>query len=273
MRYGSMRDKRIYSVQKIIRSLPQGASSSLQNLDPEIPFFGQKRPCDFCGKTVLPKNKSFPLVRFCDTSCSTKWWMQFQEFRTRVFTKERSRKSGEGRRRFLLSGTTEAERQRHRVGKLKPMLNSETRKRVSEALRNMNHRPPIQGGNGRPMPIPQARLLAALGKEWLAEYPVATGHKGNGFPTCYKIDIANPAMKIAIEVDGFSHASWKAVERDRKKDQLLTSFGWIVLRFTNQQVLNWIDSGMPMENSIFMTFRRHGIRVLALEDCSSTTVQ
>src|SRR5690606_36056099 len=119
----SLLEKRRLSLQRIIHSLPAGASSSLQHLDPAIPLFKQTRPCDFCGATIIPKKSSVGLVRFCNQSCSTKWNMQFKEVRERMFTPERAKRAGEGRRKFLLSGSPAAKVQMDRIRNLNPMSN------------------------------------------------------------------------------------------------------------------------------------------------------
>lgn len=62
------------------------------------------------------------------------------------------------------------------------------------------------------------------------------GRRPVGAPTHYKIDIANEALKIAIEVDGQSHQSFQRREQDARKDAFLRGLGWIVLRYTNKQV-------------------------------------
>jgi hypothetical protein len=59
---------------------------------------------------------------------------------------------------------------------------------------------------------------------------------GSGWPTHYKIDIANPKEMVAIEVDGHSHDCLSRKEQDARKDMFLTSKGWKVLRFSNQQI-------------------------------------
>ena len=47
----------------------------------------------------------------------------------------------------------------------------------------------------------------------------------------------NKSAMIAIEIDGASHCALARQGQDRKKQALLESLGWIVLRFTNRQVL------------------------------------
>jgi hypothetical protein len=119
-----------------------------------------------------------------------------------------------------------------------PMFQESCRERVSLQLREMKHRPPIQGGNGRPLPEAQSMLLRALGREWKAELVVLTHMpKHLGFPYCYKIDIGNAELKIGIEVDGRSHCSLKAQARDRKKDCFLETLGWKIYRVKNPAVM------------------------------------
>ena len=65
----------------------------------------------------------------------------------------------------------------------------------------------VRGGNGKGYTVPQITLKEQLedyGPQM--EYVVPTKVKrGNGYPTCYKIDIALPDYMVAIEVDGESH--------------------------------------------------------------------
>ena len=51
-------------------------------------------------------------------------------------------------------------------------------------------------------------------------------------------DIANPELKIAIEVDGETHSSPKGRDRDNRKEGLLKEYGWKILRFKNEEILN-----------------------------------
>ena len=72
------------------------------------------------------------------------------------------------------------------------------------------------------------RLLHEKGiKDWTANYPVEIC----GYP--YWIDIAFPAVKLAIEVDGREfHEGADVFERDRYRQNDLVNAGWRVLRFT-----------------------------------------
>lgn len=107
----------------------------------------------------------------------------------------------------------------------------------------IKHKPTQQGGNGKPPPLAQVeayKQLMLLFPGWVCEYAVATGlrKKTKIHPTCYKIDVAHPERKIAVEVDGNSHQVLARKAQDQKKDGFLRSQGWFVFRFLNKEVLN-----------------------------------
>lgn len=270
---GSRLEKQKSSLAKAIASLPQGAGSTLHSLNPEIPLWKQERQCDLCGKAIVLQNSKNPLQRFCSPSCSTKWQLSHPEIKARIFTAERAERAGAGRKRFLASGSPEAIRQKERFGNIRPMHIKGIPEKVSKILRQLKVKPPIQGGNGRPMPVPQAKLLALLGVGWKPEVAVPTGGRRPGIPTSYKVDIAHVCWQIAIEVDGISHHAEKVRLADERKEHFLRSKGWTVLRFLNQQILDWIDSGMPTDHFVSTTLKQHDIQVSASKDCSSTIVQ
>lgn len=111
-----------------------------------------------------------------------------------------------------------------------PMFNTKTRKKVSHTLKEIGHHPIVQGGNGKGLTVPQEKLSIAL-KEQIdlivaTEYVVPTKMKRHsGYPTCYKIDIAIPEIKLAIEVDGGSHLTLERKAQDKKKTEFLNGLG------------------------------------------------
>lgn len=94
-----------------------------------------------------------------------------------------------------------------------------------------------RGGNGKGLSLAEQTLLSELGINWTFNHPVATKLRssGPGYPTCYKIDIANTESMIAVEVDGHSHRSRK--DQDKKKTEFLESKGWRVIRVTNREAI------------------------------------
>jgi len=127
-----------------------------------------------------------------------------------------------------------------RMKKNNPMKKAETREKMKVTMKAMGIKPVIQGGNGKVMPVPQKKLSMALG--WITEYVVKTKIKIKGIPPCYKIDIAKPDLKIGIEVDGFSHCSIERKKADIRKTTLLTLRGWKILRFSNKEVMENLNS-------------------------------
>lgn len=177
--------------------------------------------------------------------------MRFPEHRAKVFTPEARRKSALGRSAFLRSGSPEAIAQVERIRLLNPTKDPATRAKLSRRLREIGHRPPVRGGNGRGPTEPQRLLHAALGPG---------PRRQPGFPTNYKLDLAHPGLRIGIEVDGASHNTMAGRQRDAKKADKLASLGWTVLRFSNRDILTWIATGTPTESSICTTLLSHGIR-------------
>ena len=107
--------------------------------------------------------------------------------------------------------------------------------KVSQSLKEMGHGPTIRRGNGHGPTTQEQMLAEALG--WTTEFAVPTKiPKGNGYPTCYKIDVAAPWLKVGIEIDGNSHCVIERQQQDRKKEECLAGLGWTILRFTNKQV-------------------------------------
>ncbi len=119
-----------------------------------------------------------------------------------------------------------------------PMSNPAIRMKMKQKLREIKHCPIRRGGNGRLLSIPVLALLHALGEGWEAEYAVPTKkRKGIGYPTCYKLDLANAEKKIGIEVNGSSHSTIERKDQDLKKIALLREFGWKIFVVSNSKAL------------------------------------
>jgi hypothetical protein len=123
------------------------------------------------------------------------------------------------------------------------MHSADIREKVGRRLRTLKHRPAVRGGNGSGPSVAQARLAETLGPSWTLELSVGTGKGGraSGHPTHYKLDLANRAAMVAIEVDGLSHGLLTRAAQDRKKDAFLASRGWRVLRFSNAAVMERLE--------------------------------
>jgi hypothetical protein len=183
--------------------------------------------------------------------------MRQPEYLAKVHNPEVAAKRGAKRRAWLASGDPKALAEIERIRLLNPATQPAVREKISRTLKAMHHGPSERGGNGRGLTLPQQTLMDTLGRTWIAEFSLSLGPRTPGYPTHYKLDLANPERRIGIEVDGFSHRSRKIL--DEKKDAKLASLGWIVLRFLNQDILTWKTSGMPTASSISTTLAAHGI--------------
>jgi hypothetical protein len=116
-----------------------------------------------------------------------------------------------------------------------PMRDLDVRARAHAAIRGRGWLG-TQGGNGAPMPEPQRLLHERTG--WPTEVAIATGN-----PRWHAavVDLANVELKIAVECDGRSHRLRQQQTRDRLKEQMLADLGWIVLRFSNQAIMQHMD--------------------------------
>jgi hypothetical protein len=122
-----------------------------------------------------------------------------------------------------------------RMTKHNPMSNSASRKKMVKTLKRVGHKPTVRGGNGTGFSPAEKVLSEATG---FLPYTVSTkGGRAIGLPTHYKLDLAAPEKKLAVEVDGRSHQALSRQEQDRRKELFLRSLGWTVLRFTNKEAL------------------------------------
>lgn len=120
-----------------------------------------------------------------------------------------------------------------------PMHNASSRQKMRATLKRIGHKPPVVGGNGRDLTVPQQALLDILGDGWIAEHPIATGkgHRNGVYPNAYKADLACPEEMIVVEVDGASHGTLARQAGDKKRDALLAQLGWKVFRVSNSRAL------------------------------------
>jgi hypothetical protein len=183
--------------------------------------------------------------------------MNTEEYKCKVHNPVVAKKRGEARSRFLRSDDPRAKEQIERIKNLNPMKRKDVREKVSKRLREIKHKPIVQGGNGRGMTEPQKILFSLLAGDWKSEYAISLGKKKDGYPTCYKVDLGLIEKKIAIELDGNSHYSRKSL--DKKKDDMLSSLGWKVIRFWNKDVIDWHNNGCSKETHISETLKENEI--------------
>lgn len=178
--------------------------------------------CEWCGVKFYRPSKA---IRFCGNPCAAQWrgqaarklapkvceWcaLEFQPARTsaRFCTKT-------CRARWVNSLPRE-----------KPTWSSDTQERRRQ------HK--IERGG---LSEAQFSLWQELGSEWLPEFWIAPL---GAIPevVSYRIDLAHPHHKVAVECDGRSHRRPSMIGMDQTRDDWLASVGWSVLRFSNQEIL------------------------------------
>ena len=204
--------------------------------------------CGWCQMKFKPKRAT---TKFCSRQCATTSQMSKTSARKNISKKNTKEKVSVpceccGKQMLLLPCYAYGKRPRRfcdrscrskwiRATLPNPMENPET---VAKARASMKGRTFLsRGGNGQPTK-PQLLLAKVTGLP--IEYPIPTkAVKGQfeSLPDCYKVDLADPKKKLAIEVDGHSHRSKKWRFLDRRKTEVLNALGWSVLRFTNEEVL------------------------------------
>ena len=174
--------------------------------------------CQICGRRF--QNKTFR--KTCSKDCMKKLisMSEHQTMQSKAGQKQREESSV----RMKIQNPM------HQPDNIEKMI--ETKKRNG----TLNQPFKMRGGNGKYTPE-QLTLFQFLSMDWILEYPIPTKiPRGNGYPTCYKVDLALPSKMLAIEVDGRAHGWKNGLLKDLKKTELLQQLGWKVLRFTNQEI-------------------------------------
>lgn len=183
--------------------------------------------CEYCGNEYFPPSKNLchinagAMHRVCfDPVCREKNRQRNSEI-YKVAMRERLANGG-----------------RQRMIDNNPMKDPATREKMRQTLHSMQWKPQVHGGNGHGPTRPELALMEELGPMWKWNYVIVTGMpRSSGFPRCYKPDLALPELRIAVEVDGYSHCSLARQAQDAKKEKFLSESGWLVLRFKNAAVL------------------------------------
>jgi very-short-patch-repair endonuclease len=108
---------------------------------------------------------------------------------------------------------------------------------MSERVFNLNKNQDIRVKLRSNMPEPERRLwlrikAKQLGVKFRRQHGVGD----------YIVDFYCSEKQLVIELDGDSHYSEEAQGYDRERDRYLESIGLAVLRFTNDQIMNELDS-------------------------------
>jgi len=126
---------------------------------------------------------------------------------------------------------TERKRQRCREVIHRPDVKAKRMARIEEQ-RALGF-PKLTYHNGTGPTVPQKMLFDVLPAGTVMEFPIPAGNVG----TPPRVDLAIPWLRLAIEVDGSSHAIQSRKDIDAEKERVLRQRGWTLLRFSNQEIL------------------------------------
>lgn len=193
-----------------------------------------KKRCEWCEEEFETKRS-----RFCSKSCSAKW--RVAAGKQAPWTPERRARVSEAVKAWHAKNPHVAEHARDRMLVKNPMREETTRRKMSSTLKRIGYGPKVRGGNGKGPTVAEVRVLDLFPRaEW--NLVIRTkGAEGDNLPNHYKVDVAFPKEKLAVEIDGASHNALQRQDQDRKKETALRSLGWTVLRFTNQEVMSAPD--------------------------------
>jgi hypothetical protein len=159
------------------------------------------------------------------------------EVRKAVYSTDVRTKLSKSRKAWAARNPEFAKESSRRMKESNPMRNQATRAKVASTLRRMGHKPKFRGGNGTGPTDAERSVMQAM-PESIWNFAVKTGGRNPGFPNFYKVDLAWPEVRIALEVDGPSHSSLKRQSQDRKKETKLKELGWCVLRCSNEEAMS-----------------------------------
>lgn len=134
-----------------------------------------------------------------------------------------------------------------------PMHSAEIRKKVSDTIKRIGHKPKVRGGNGMGITPTEQMLLAKLSKDWVSGYVVKTLKRpSQGYPHHYKLDLALPSLQLCVELDGGSHGPLKRQMQDQKKDALLRALGWKVCRLSNTKAVEMFSTCESVDTHLIL---------------------
>lgn len=116
----------------------------------------------------------------------------------------------------------------------------ESKQKMRESrLKFMKNNPEKTAWRKANLSYPESLFLNKINElKWNEKYLIV--REKSIFP--YFIDFAFENQKLAIEIDGKQHENIDRKLSDNKKDELLNSDGWIVLRFTANKIKFEIDN-------------------------------
>ena len=198
-----------------------------------------RNTCKQCGKLLVYSNTgryNHP-KNFCNKSCATKYsWNN----KTGIYNGQFSNKGKKRTEEFR-------EKQSKYMKKNNPMYNKEHRNKMVNTIRKMALEGKLKNnfkyGNGKMSKAEEFIYKDLIKLDFEYNKGVSTKKYKKLFPHAeipfsYKADYINKELKIAIEIDGNSHRYDRVKIADKKKQDVFNFYGYIVLRFSNEEILN-----------------------------------
>jgi len=190
--------------------------------------------CEHCA-TLYLASPYYP-TRFCGKSCSAKWRVIHRPLpaETRKANGKKLSRAKRGRTASVAARLNMSKGQKRRFQKPEEIARLAL---MAERKRGQSFIG-LRGGNGF-ITIQQQAVHDATGLPMEHSIPtLAVRGSFASLPTHYCVDLASPAHRLAIEIDGSSHRTRRWVYLDRRKTAVLSALGWYVLRFWNREVDN-----------------------------------
>lgn len=104
-----------------------------------------------------------------------------------------------------------------------------------------------RGGNGKVSKAEKLLMDFCLSHGFLYNKAINTHdarvrYPDNKYANCYKPDFVNVELGLCVEIDGDSHKTKDGILKDKKKEECLCFLGYKTIRFTNDCVINDIES-------------------------------
>lgn len=129
------------------------------------------------------------------------------------------------------------------LGENNPSCKPEVRQKISE-IRKKEYEDGVNkcgwlGPQKFPTDSEKAIYAGMIKMGFVWNLHILTGQPvGGRLAANYHLDFGHEELKLCVEIDGNSHRGTKRKSRDQRKDDFLKSQGWIVVRYTNKQVLS-----------------------------------
>lgn len=211
-------------------------------------IFTTVKKCLQCNKKIYraslaySSDKKWLHKKYCSLKCAMKW-IQLHPTKNIIKGRIKAGKTKKGRPLTVKAiAANEARRGKH-TSLLGQTRNRAIKQKLSKAQIKRWRRDKILGRIPRFWRIsPCARKLHAILKwpeRWLEKkipYTKVNGSFQKGVVNFLAVDIVQPEVKLAIEVDGSTHKDPKQKARDAWKERELKRLGWLVLRITNEEI-------------------------------------